>query len=85
MGAIIKAAQVILGRPHQVGRTVDLAKPDSGVTPEERAALIGAGMVIGGQQHGRVISLEDYRWKRQWLGRRPKPAPGPYGCMDPRD
>lgn len=65
---------------------LDLTRPNSGVTPEERAALIGAGMVIGGQQPGRVISLEDYRWKRQWFGGKPpRPTTGSSGCMDPRD
>lgn len=72
--------------PTALPKTMDLTRPNSGVTLEERAALIGAGMVLAGQQPGRVISLEDYRWRRQWFGGKPpRPAPGPYGCMDPRD
>lgn len=90
MGSIIKGLAA-LAAPRRDPATwssapLDLTRPNSGVTPEERAALIGAGMVIGGQQPGRVISLEDYRWRRQWFGgKSPRPAPGPYGCMDPRD
>ena len=64
MSGIIKAARVLLGAPRQIGGVMDLTRPDSGVTPEERAALIGAGGVIGGQQPGQIIDLAEYRARR---------------------
>lgn len=81
MGAIIKAAQVLMSGT----RLIDLTRPGSDRSREAREAALAAGRVIAGIRPAPVISLENYRWQRQYPGRRPRPAPGPYGCMDPRD
>ncbi|MHB9144670.1 MAG: hypothetical protein ACYC5Y_04965 [Symbiobacteriia bacterium] len=60
---------------------LDLTRPGSGVTREERRALWAATGTIAGT----VVSLETYRERRQYLGRKPRPAIGSSGCMDPRD
>lgn len=58
--SIIKAAQVLLGAPRHVGDVMDLTRPNTGVTPEEREALIGEGLVIA----GKLIDLAEYRARR---------------------
>lgn len=82
--SIIKGLQALTA-PLWQPETVDLTKPNTGVTQEERDYLIRAGRTIYGVPLAKVVSLEDYRWKRNLLGRRPRSAPGPYGIMDPRD
>ena len=64
---------------------VDLTKPGSGVTQEERDYIMRAGRTIYDVPLAKVVSLEAYRQQRRYLGRRPQPASGPNGCMDPRD
>lgn len=82
--SIIKAVQAAL-LPRWQPQTVDLTQPGSGGTQEERDCIMRAGRAIYGVPPAPVISLENYRWQRQYLGRRPRPAAGPNGCMDPRD
>ena len=82
--SIIKAAQARF-LPRWQPQTVDLTQPGSGVTREERDYIMRAGRAIYNVPPAPVVSLEDYRWRRNLLGRRPQPAAGPNGCMDPRD
>ena len=65
--SVIKGPQALLAPrwdPAALGQTVDLTRPGSGVTREEREALFGAAGVIAGT----VIDLDGYRKTREGRG-----------------
>ena len=68
MGGIIKAAQVLLGAPRQIGGVMDLTQPGSDRSREAREAAMAAGAVIANgapiRRRAEVISLADYRARR---------------------
>lgn len=89
MGSIIKGLAALMAPKWDPAAwssaPLDLTRPGSGVTREEREYLTRAGRTIYGVPLAKVISLENYRQQRQYLGRRPRAATGSSGCMDPRD